>query len=62
MEGSGCGLILKVYYPGVLLDGLRKPTRNLGQDRRSLGGDLNPEPPKYEGVLNTGLRRLVFPQ
>jgi hypothetical protein len=42
MEGSGRGLIFK-YYPGIRLEQLRKKTtRNLSQESRSPGRDLNP--------------------
>jgi hypothetical protein len=40
------------HCPGICLDGLRKTTKNLGQDSRSPGPDLNLGPPEYEaGVL-----------
>jgi hypothetical protein len=56
LEGSGRSLILR-SYPGIILDRLRKITKNLSQDSRSLGQDLNPGPPKYEaGVLTTRSR------
>jgi hypothetical protein len=48
-----------MYYPGIRLDRLRKITKTLCQDSRSLGQDSNPGPPEYEvGVLTTtfGLR------
>jgi hypothetical protein len=41
----------KINYPVVFPDGLRKTTKNLSQDRRSPGRDLNLGPPEYEGVL-----------
>jgi hypothetical protein len=42
------------YYPKIQLEGLRKTTKNLSQDSRSQGRDLNLGPPKYEvGVLTT---------
>jgi hypothetical protein len=45
------------YYPGILLDGLRKNMKN-SQDSRSLGRDLNRGPPAYEaGILTTRPRR-----
>jgi hypothetical protein len=44
MEGSGRGLILR-HYPGMCLDGLRKTKKNVGQDSRSPGRDLNPKLP-----------------
>jgi hypothetical protein len=41
--------------------GLRKNTKNLSQDSRSPGRDLNPGFPEYEaGVLATRLRRSVY--
>jgi hypothetical protein len=52
VEGTGHGLIL-TYYPGICLEGLRKPTKNRSQDSWSPGWDLNPEPSKYKGVLTT---------
>jgi hypothetical protein len=59
MEGSGCGLILR-YYPGIRLEVLRKTTKDLSQDSRYTGRELNPETPKYEpGVLTTRPRRSV---
>jgi hypothetical protein len=46
------------YYPGVCLENLRKTMKNLSQDSRSPGQDLDPGPPKYEaGVLTTRPRR-----
>jgi hypothetical protein len=51
MNWKGCG---------ICLEGLRKTTKNLSQDSRSPGRDLNPGPPEYEaGVLTTRPRRLV---
>jgi hypothetical protein len=41
------GLIFR-YYPGIRLEGLRKTTKSLSQDSRSLGQDLNPVPHEYE--------------
>jgi hypothetical protein len=42
------------HYPGICLERLRKTTKILSQDSRSLGQDLNPGPPEYEpGVLIT---------
>jgi hypothetical protein len=32
---------------------MRKTKKNLSQDSQSSGEDLNPGPPKYEGVLTT---------
>jgi hypothetical protein len=47
------------YYSGICLEGLRKTTKNLSQDSRSPGRDLDPGPPEYEaGVLTT--RPLVL--
>jgi hypothetical protein len=41
-------------YPGIHTEGLKKMTKNLGQDRRSPSRDLSPGPPEYElGVLAT---------
>jgi hypothetical protein len=37
-----------------LLEGLRRITiKNISLDSQSLGRDLNPGPPEYEGVLKT---------
>jgi hypothetical protein len=36
------------YCPGICLEGLRKITKNINQDNRSLGRDLNPGPPEYK--------------
>jgi hypothetical protein len=48
------------YYPGICLEGLRKTTKNIGQDSRSPGPDLNSGPPEYEaGVLATRPRSSV---
>jgi hypothetical protein len=56
-EESGSGLILR-HYPSICLEGLRKTTKNLSQDSRPPGRDLNPAPPEYEsGVLDTRPRR-----
>jgi hypothetical protein len=58
--GSVRGLISR-YYPGIRLEGLRKTTRNLNQDSRSLGPRIEPGPPEYEaGVLTTHTRRSVL--
>jgi hypothetical protein len=56
MNRKGCGTKQSWpnlrYYPGICLEGLRKTTKNLTQDNRSPGRDLNPGPPEYEaGVL-----------
>jgi hypothetical protein len=48
------------YYPGICLEGLRQITKNLGQDSRPSGRDLNPGPPEYEaGMLTTRPWRSV---
>jgi hypothetical protein len=48
------------YYPGLCLEGLRKTSKNIGQDSRSPGQDLNSGPPEYEtGVLATRPRSSV---
>jgi hypothetical protein len=49
LEGSGHGLVLR-YHPGIHLEELRKTTKNLSQNIRSLGRDLNPGPPHKAGV------------
>jgi hypothetical protein len=57
-KGFGRGRILRSsqYLPG----GNEKP-RNVSQDRRSSGGDLNPGFPEYEaGVLTARPRRTVY--
>jgi hypothetical protein len=42
------------YYLRIRLEGLRKTTKNLGQDSRSPELDLNPGPTEYDaGVLAT---------
>jgi hypothetical protein len=43
----------KWYYPSICLEGLRKPTKSLSQDRRSLGRDLNTGHPEYEAGAST---------
>jgi hypothetical protein len=59
MEESGSGLSLS-EYPDIYLYGLRKTTRDLGQNSRSLCRDLNPGPAEYEAqVLTIRPRRLV---
>jgi hypothetical protein len=51
VEGSGSDQILR-YYPGIILEALRKTTKTLSHDSSSLSLDLNPGPPEYEtGVL-----------
>jgi hypothetical protein len=48
------------YSPVICLEGLRKNTKNLSQDSRCPGRDLNLGPPEYEaGVLTTRPRRSV---
>jgi hypothetical protein len=37
-----------VVYVGIILEQLRKTTKNISQDSRSLGRDLNPETSEYE--------------
>jgi hypothetical protein len=42
------------YYPGIPLEVLRKITKNLSQDGRCSGRDLNPAAPEYKaGMLKT---------
>jgi hypothetical protein len=56
MNWKGCGRKRSWpnlrYYPGICL-GLRKTTKNLSQDSRTPGRDLNPGPPKYEARVQT---------
>jgi hypothetical protein len=59
LEESGSGLIFR-YYPGISLEGLRKTTKNLNEDSRSPGRNLNLKSPEYEEVLTTQTRRLVI--
>jgi hypothetical protein len=47
VKESGCGLILR-YYVGICLQGLRNTIKNLSQDGRCPGWELNPEPLEYE--------------
>jgi hypothetical protein len=47
------------YYPGVRLDGLRKPRKYFSQDKRSPVRDLNPGPPEYEVVVLTTRRSVT---
>jgi hypothetical protein len=35
------------YYPGIFVEGLRKTTKNLSQESRSLSRDLNSGPADY---------------
>jgi hypothetical protein len=59
-EGSDYGIILR-SYSSIRLDGLMKTMKNLSQDRRYLGRDLNPIPPEYEkGDLTTRLRLFFW--
>jgi hypothetical protein len=52
MGRRGHGIIR--YYLGICMKGLRETTKNLSQDSRSPGRDLNPKPPEYEsGMLTT---------
>jgi hypothetical protein len=45
---------------GIRLEGLRKAKKNLCQDSRSPGRDMNPGPIEHEaGVLTTQPRRSV---
>jgi hypothetical protein len=49
--------VLSRYLPG----GLRKTTKNLTQDSRSPGRDLNPRPPEFEArLLTTRPRYSVY--
>jgi hypothetical protein len=60
VEGNGRGLIVR-YYPIICLEELRKAMKNLSQDSRSPGRDLNLGPPECEaGLLTTQSLRLVF--
>jgi hypothetical protein len=65
MNWKGCGrkrswLNLR-YYPGICVEGLRKTMKNLSQDSRSPGRDLNPGHPEYEaGVLTIRYLMNVF--
>jgi hypothetical protein len=36
------------YYPEIRMEGMRKTTKNLSQDSRFRGRDLNPGPQEYE--------------
>jgi hypothetical protein len=57
MNWKGCGRKQSwsslSCYPRICLEGLRKTAKNLSQDSRSPGRDLNTVPPKCEGVLST---------
>jgi hypothetical protein len=46
-----------MYYIGIGMKGLRKTTKNLSQDSRSPGRDLNPGHPEYEAGLSTTRKR-----
>jgi hypothetical protein len=47
-----------MYHTGICLEGMRKTTKNLSQDSRSLDRDLNQGPPEYEVcVLSTQVRK-----
>jgi hypothetical protein len=60
LEGSGRGLILS-DYPDICLEGLKKTTKTLSQDNRSLGRNLSLGFTEYEaGVLTTRPRRSVW--
>jgi hypothetical protein len=48
VEGSGHGLISGTFPAFAWGGGLRRITKNLSQDSRSPGRDLNPGPPEYE--------------
>jgi hypothetical protein len=62
LEGGDRGSIYCRYYPGIFLDGLRKTSKTLSQDSRSLGRNLDPGPPEYEaGVLTTRQQGSVPP-
>jgi hypothetical protein len=59
MNWKGCGrkrswLILR-YYPGIHLEGQRKPQKKT-QDIRSLGRYLNTGPPEYEAGHDRDVR------
>jgi hypothetical protein len=45
-------LILR-YSLGICLEGPRKTTKNLSQDNRSPGSDLNQRPPEYKAAVLT---------
>jgi hypothetical protein len=52
-------LILR-YYSGIGLERLEKTMKNISQDDRSPGRDLNPESPEHEeGLLTAQPRRSV---
>jgi hypothetical protein len=47
VEGK-CRDVIYGTKPGTSLEGLRKTTKNLGQDSRFPSRDLKPGPPEYE--------------
>jgi hypothetical protein len=56
MNWKGCGRMRPRpnlrYYPSICMEGLRKTTKNLSQNSRCPGRDLNSWSPEYkEGVL-----------
>jgi hypothetical protein len=51
VEGSGRDTIVK-NYPSICVGGLRKTMKNLSQDSRSPGRDLNPALTKYDAGVN----------
>jgi hypothetical protein len=48
-------------YRGTKLEGQRETTKNLSQDIRSVGRDLNPEPSEYERRVKTTGQQRSFP-
>jgi hypothetical protein len=40
-----------IYYPRNSLEGMKKTTKDLNQDSRSTGRDLNPELPEHEAEM-----------
>jgi hypothetical protein len=50
VKESGRGLIFR-YYPNICLQELVKLIKNLSQDNRFPGRDLNPWSPKYDAVV-----------
>jgi hypothetical protein len=47
------------YHPGIFLEGSKKTTKNLSQDSRSPGKDLNTELPENERMLTIRQRRSI---
>jgi hypothetical protein len=48
------------YYPGICLKRMRKITKNLSQNSRSPGRDLNLGPPEYEaGVVRKRFKKSL---